>query len=100
MALRMVGLIPRKSGGYIARKAIPHDMREAYAKLHGVRRTAHAVGRGLQSSGQGEHGEWLAEIETRIERLRAYQNGHGQSLTQKQSHALAGQWVSLVHKSA
>ena len=53
-----------------------------------------------RAAAKAKHGEWLAEIETRIERLRAYQNGHGRSLTQKQAHALAGQWVSLVHKSA
>jgi integrase len=94
MALRMVGLNPRKSGGYIARKAIPHDVREAYAKLYGLRREERFTlsGEFSQAVAKAKHSEWLAEIETRIEKLRAHQNGRGQPLTQKQAQALAGQW--------
>jgi integrase len=94
MALRMVGLKYSKSGGYLARKAIPEDVRDAYAKLHQVRREERfTLSREFsQSVAKAKHSEWLAEIETRIERLRAHQNGRGQPLTQMQARALAGQW--------
>jgi len=94
MALRMVGLNLRKSGGYISRKAIPDDVREAYAKLYGVRREERFTlsGEFSKAVAKAKHREWLAEIETRIERLRAHQNGRGQPLTQTQARALAGRW--------
>jgi hypothetical protein len=38
------------------------------------------------------HGEWLAEVETRIERIRAAAKGMGQPLTQRNALALAGEW--------
>jgi hypothetical protein len=37
-------------------------------------------------------GEWTAEVETRIESLRAARKGEGQSLTKRNAHALAGEW--------
>jgi hypothetical protein len=38
MAVRMAALDrSKKSGGYAARKVIPKDVREAYARLYGVR---------------------------------------------------------------
>ena len=37
-------------------------------------------------------GEWEAEINNRIAVLRAKQRGEGHDLTQKQAHALAGEW--------
>jgi integrase len=96
MALRMVGLNLRKSGGYIARKAIPDDVREAYAKLYGLRREERFTlsGEFSQSVAKAKHSEWLAEIETRIERLRACKQGRGQPLTQMQARALAGEWYN------
>lgn len=36
--------------------------------------------------------EWEAEIENRIAALRANQRGEGRDLTQRQAHALAGEW--------
>jgi integrase len=92
--LKTVALTRNKSGEYIARKGIPKDVRQAYAKLFGVgwevRLTlpAHLN----ESTAKAKHGEWLAEIETRIETLRATANGKGQPLTQQQAHALAGRW--------
>jgi integrase len=92
--LKTVALTRNKSGEYIARKGIPKDVRQPYAKLFGlgweVRLTlpAHLT----ESAAKAKHGEWLAEIETRIETLRATANGKGQPLTQKQAHALAGRW--------
>ena len=41
------------------------------------------------------HGQWLAEVETRIERIRAAAKGEGQPLTTKlNALALAGRWYS------
>lgn len=37
MALRMVGLVRAKGGGFIARKSIPVDVRDEYARLYKVR---------------------------------------------------------------
>ena len=39
-----------------------------------------------------EHAEWLAEVEGRIEALRAARNGTGISLSKKGAAALAAQW--------
>jgi integrase len=89
-----VALTRNKSGEYIARKGIPKDVRQAYAKLFGVgwevRLTLPAYL--TESQAKAKHGEWLAEIETRIETLRATANGKGQPLTQQQAYALAGRW--------
>jgi integrase len=38
------------------------------------------------------HGQWLAEVETRIERIRAAAKGEGQPLTKLNALALAGRW--------
>ena len=96
MASFMVGLKRQKTGGYAARKVIPKDVREEYARLYGV---------GWEeklslSSGCSPHeakarcGEWLAELETRIGALRARKYGKAQPLTRHNAHALAGRWYS------
>jgi integrase len=96
MASFMVGLKRQKTGGYAARKVIPKDVREEYARLYGV---------GWEeklslSSGCSPHeakarcGEWLAELETRIGALRARKYGKAQPLTRRNAHALAGRWYS------
>ena len=41
MALRMVALSRAKDGRWFARKGIPEDVRDEYARLYGVRREAH-----------------------------------------------------------
>jgi hypothetical protein len=41
MALRMVALVRADDGSWFARKGIPEDVREPYARLFGVRREAH-----------------------------------------------------------
>jgi hypothetical protein len=38
MAVRMVALVRSKNGEFFARKGIPADVREAYARLHNVRK--------------------------------------------------------------
>jgi hypothetical protein len=90
----MTTLTRNNSGEFVARKGIPKDVREAYSQLYGVgwevRLTlpAHLA----EAEAKARLGEWLAEIETRIETLRATAKGKGRPLTQKQAHALAGRW--------
>ena len=66
MALRMVALGRAKDGRWFARKGIPEDVRDPYARLYGVRREAH-----LRLPTDTPHheakthlAEWTAEIET------------------------------------
>lgn len=86
----------KKSGEYIARKAIPKDVQEAYARLHGVRWEALLK----LPAGTSRHeaktrlGEWLAEVETRIGALRAAARGEGLPLTRINAIALAGRWYT------
>ena len=83
MVLRMVSLKSSKNGEWIARKAIPADARAQYKRLHGVGREAILkVPAGTRAaSAKALHGQWLAEVETRIERIRAASKGEGQPLT-------------------
>ncbi|MGY4356081.1 hypothetical protein ACVWZR_005133 [Bradyrhizobium sp. i1.3.1] len=82
MALRMVELVRAKGGGFIARKGIPADVRDDYERLYGVRWEAQLrIPSGTPIPfAKSQHGEWLAEIETRIAALRAHRNGEGQPL--------------------
>jgi integrase len=96
MALRMVALVRAKDGSWFARKGIPEDVRDPYARLFGVRREAH-----LRLPKDTSHheaktrcAEWIAEVETRIATLRAQSNGEGQPLTKLNAIALAGRWYT------
>jgi hypothetical protein len=100
MALRMVALNRASDGRWFARKGIPEDVRQEYARLYGVRREAQ-----LKLSGDTPRheakvrlGEWEAEIETRIATLRAQRNGEGQPLTKLNAIALAGRWYTWFIK--
>ena len=94
MALRMVALNRAADNRWFARKGIPEDIREEYARLYGQRREAQLK----LSADTPKHeakarlGEWQAEIETRIATLRAKKNGEGQPLTKLNAIALAGRW--------
>jgi site-specific recombinase XerD len=94
MALRMVGLVKAEGGGFVARKGIPADVREDYARLYGVRWEAQLrIPSGTPPAfAKTQHSEWLAEIETRIVALRAQRIGEGQPLTRLNAIALAGRW--------
>jgi hypothetical protein len=96
MAAFMVALKRQKSGGYAARKAIPKDIREEYARLYGMSwEEKLTIPPGTPPhEAKARHGEWLAEIETRIGALRAAKNGQGQPLTRRNAHALAGRWYT------
>ena len=96
MASLMTALKRSKGGGYGARKAIPLDVRTAYAKLYSVRWEAKLrvpAGTSLHEA-KALCGEWIAEIESRIASLRALAKGEGQPLTVRNAHALAGRWYS------
>ena len=77
MAVRMTALIRSKSGEFFARKGIPADVRDAYARLYGVRWEAQLKLPADTSKHEAKtrHGEWLAEVETRIAALRALRTG-------------------------
>jgi integrase len=94
MAPFMVALKRRKTGGYAARKVIPKDVRKDYAALYGMgweEKLSIPAGTSPHEA-IARHGEWLAEIETRIAGLRAAKIGERQPLTRRNAHALAGEW--------
>jgi integrase len=94
MPFGMAALTRSKSGAYTARKVIPKDVQDEYEHLFGqrweVKLTLPATLTPAEAKAQ--YGEWLTEVETRIETIRAGQNGNRQSLSQKQARALAGEW--------
>jgi hypothetical protein len=79
MAVKMAALVRSKNGEFFARKGIPADVRDAYARLYNVRWEAQfkLPANTSQREAKTRHGEWLAEIETRNATLRATANGHG-----------------------
>lgn len=94
MRLQFVALVRKKSGTYHARKVIPTDVRDAYARLYGVKWEAKLV---LPAStapvdAKKLYGEWFADIETRIATLRAEARGEGRPLTHRDAVALCGEW--------
>jgi hypothetical protein len=89
----MAALVPRNGHG-IARKGIPADVRDKYARLYGVRVEAHLKlpGGTPRHEAKVRLGEWEAEIETRMATLRAQRKGEGRPLTKLNAIALAGRW--------
>src|SRR5262245_21523828 len=94
MTVRMTTLRRARNGDWLSRKAIPIDVREAYQAAHGLsreerfrRNASLPVERAKQ-----ELREWEATIAGRINALRAASAGEGQSLSQREAHALAGDW--------
>ena len=86
-------LAPTNKGGFIARKVIPSDVRDEYAKLYG-QRTEERLNTGPLpvSLARAKHREWSSEIEARIANIRAARKGEGRTLTPKEARALAGEW--------
>jgi integrase len=87
-------LIPNQDGSWSARKRIPADVQEAYAKLYGMRwEVRFNSGPALPMvTVRAKHREWLTEIENRIANIRAERNGGGHTLTPREAHGLAGTW--------
>jgi integrase len=94
MAFRMAGLERTKSGAYKARKGIPKDIRGEYQTLYGKGWEELFNLPPGQSAQRAKvlFSEWQAEIDSRIAALRAKQRGEGRDLTQREAHALAGEW--------
>jgi integrase len=90
----MVTLRRDDEGNYIARKRLPDDVREEYGRLHGARHEAKFFAPKNTKSHEAtkRYGEWIAEVETRIEAIRAARDGTGLSLTPHQSRKLAADW--------
>ena len=67
MASLMVALKRQKAGGYAARKVVPKDVREEYARLYGVGwEEKFSLPAGCSPhEAKARCGEWLAEIEIR-----------------------------------
>ena len=86
-------LTPTNKGGFIARKVIPFDVRDEYAKLYS-QRTEERLNTGPLpvSLARAKHREWSSEIEARIANIRAGRKGEGRTLTPKEARALAGEW--------
>ena len=89
-----IKLSPTKSGGFIARKRIPADVQSEYQRLYGVEWEERLnTGAGITLNlARAMHREWLTEIETRIQNLRAERKGVGRALTPQQARGLAGEW--------
>jgi hypothetical protein len=96
MPIRMAALNLSATGTTKSRKAIPKDVRAEYKRLYGVSHEAILVVPAGTSKAQAKalHGQWLAEVETRIECIRAAAKGTGQPLTQRNALALSGRWYS------
>ena len=94
MPLKMAGLIRTSDGRYSARKRIPKDVRAEYQRIFGAAWEAKlSLPRKVPlAEAKARFSEWLSEIETRIEAIRARGRGEGQGLTHKQARALAGEW--------
>src|SRR5271167_5051773 len=87
-------LTPTKSGGFTARKRIPADVQDDYARLHGVRWEARlSIDPGTPILlARARYREWFSEIESRIANIRAEKKGEGRLLMPKDARALAGEW--------
>ena len=96
MAVRMVALVKSKNGDFVARKGIPADVREPYARLYGVswEEQLKLPAGTSRHEAKKRFGEWSAEVETRIAALRATAKGEGQPLTSLNAIALAGRWYT------
>lgn len=86
-------LVPSKRGGFVARKVIPADVRDDYAKLYG-QRTEERLNTGPVpvTLARAKHRDWSSEIEARFANIRAARTGAGRTLTPKEARSLAGEW--------
>jgi integrase len=86
-------------GGYVARKWLPADVREAYGELYGNGRPQQweawfNSGPVNLLQARAKHREWSSEIEARIANIRAERKGEGRTLTPQGARALAGEWYA------
>jgi integrase len=96
MALQMTKLNRTSTGAYVARKGIPKDVRPDYAARYGMawEEKFYLEPTVSEHEAKARFGEWLADIETRIGRLRAARKRDPEPLTRQNAYALAGRWYS------
>src|SRR5262249_13832818 len=92
MLFRMIGPRVTKSRAIVSRKVILKDVRAEYQRLYGQRWEARLTFPAGMRPAKVRIAEFMAETETRIAAIRAAQRGEGQSPTQRQALALAGEW--------
>jgi len=63
-------------GGWMARRRIPRDVREAYDVGHEARLVLPPMSK---ARAMARHQEWLAEVTTRIENIRVERRGEGRA---------------------
>jgi len=96
LTAKVSDLTAARRGGYVARKLIPQDVREAYGKLYGDGAPRWEAwfnsGDVDRLRARAKHRDWLNEIEARIANIRAERKGEGRTLTPQDARALAGEW--------
>src|SRR5260370_22896262 len=94
MLFRMISPRVTKSRAIVIRKGMPKDVRDDYQRLYGQRWEAKlTLPAGMKpQEAKVRVSEFTATVETQIAAIRAAQRGEGQSLTQRQALALAGEW--------
>jgi hypothetical protein len=83
-----------KNGAEIVRQVIPQDVRDEYERLYNKRWRSGGVPNPGHPPGEQKRGcaEFIAEINRRIETIRATQRGDGITLSHRDALALAGEW--------
>ena len=96
MAFRMTKLSRSSTGAFVARKVIPKDIKADYAARFGMAwEEKFYLGPSVpEHEAKARFGEWLADIETRIGKLRAARQRAPEPLTRQNAYALAGRWYS------
>jgi hypothetical protein len=96
MHLKMVALTRKPSSAFVARKAIPAEIRKSYEKLYGCRRETkfYASSKTPPTKARRQFAEWLSGIEERIAELRRSAAGVGRHLTHREAFVLAGEWYA------
>jgi integrase len=96
MAFQMTKLNRSSTGAYVARKVIPKDIKSEYAARYGMAwEEKFYLGPAVsEHEAKARFGEWLADIETRIGKLRAARQQAPEPLTRQNAYALAGRWYS------
>jgi integrase len=97
----MTSLRRALNGDWFARKMVPEDVRTAYKTAFGVSQEARfrVPASTRADAAKQAFRDWDAEVTSRIDRLRGEARGEGlQTLTQRQAHALAGEWYSWFVK--
>jgi integrase len=82
------------SGSWVARKAVPPRLRDAYAATFGKSWEEKFARPSTLNEREARvaFADWLANVEARINLVAAEAKGEGADLTHVQAHALAGRW--------